>query len=59
MGLGDLGGALYQVATPAEARVVPVVKVQGGTVVAGLKEESGGPGPPLSPLRWLGTFAGR
>ncbi|PRY17613.1 hypothetical protein CLV70_1537 [Pseudosporangium ferrugineum] len=64
MGLGDLGGALYQVATPAEARLVPVVKVQGGTVVAGLKEESGGSGPAIvtvtlaRDVRWQVKVAG-
>ncbi|MFI7376350.1 hypothetical protein ACIBSW_40325 [Actinoplanes sp. NPDC049668] len=36
--VGDLGGDLYQVSTPAESSVVPKVDVDGSSVVAGLRD---------------------
>ncbi|WP_199512345.1 hypothetical protein [Nucisporomicrobium flavum] len=44
--LADLGGPLYQVATPAGSKVVPAVQAEGNAVVAGLRD-SGQAGPAL------------
>ncbi|UQU64802.1 hypothetical protein COUCH_38745 [Couchioplanes caeruleus] len=44
--LADLGGSLFQVATPAGSKVVPGVQADGNAVVAGLRD-SGQAGPAM------------
>jgi hypothetical protein len=61
--VGDLGTALFEVATPAESKVVPKVDVNGSTVVAGLRG-TGRTGPALvtivlsDDVRWAVRLAG-
>ncbi|GAA2493090.1 hypothetical protein GCM10010434_042100 [Winogradskya humida] len=61
--VGDLGGDLFSVSTPAESRVVPAVSVDGNTVVAGLRD-SGVGGPAIvnvvlaTDVRWQVRLSG-
>lgn len=61
--VGDLGGDLFEVSTPAESKVVPKVDVDGPTVVAGLRD-TGLAGPALvtvvlsDDVRWGVRMAG-
>jgi hypothetical protein len=61
--VGDLGGDLYSVSTPAESKVVPVVSGDRNTVVAGLRE-TGLTGPALvtvvlaQDVRWQVRLSG-
>ena len=61
--VGDLGGDLFEVSTPAESKVVPKVDVDGSTVVAGLRD-TGLAGPALvtvvlsDDVRWGVRMAG-
>ncbi len=61
--VGDLGPDLFEVATPAESKVVPKVDVDGSTVVAGLKG-TGLTGPALitvvlsDDVRWVVRLTG-
>ncbi|MFI5938485.1 hypothetical protein [Actinoplanes sp. NPDC051494] len=61
--LGDLGGDLFSVATPADSKVAPSVAVDGNTVLAGLRG-SGLSGPAMvtvvlaRDVRWQIRLAG-
>ncbi|MET0416893.1 MAG: hypothetical protein ABW022_12820 [Actinoplanes sp.] len=61
--LGDLGTDRYEVSTPDNSRVVPAVTVQGGEIVAGVRD-SGAAGPAVvdvvlsSSVRWQIRLAG-
>ena len=61
--LGDLGGDLFEVATPQGARIAPAVSVDGDDVVAGLRD-TGEAGPAVvtvvlsSSVRWQVRLAG-
>ncbi|MGX6608548.1 hypothetical protein ACWKSP_41515 [Micromonosporaceae bacterium Da 78-11] len=61
--LGDLGGDLYEVATPDGSRVAPAVSADGNDVVAGLRDTGEG-GPAVvtvvlsSSVRWQVRLAG-
>lgn len=61
--IADLAGDSYEVSTPDGAKVVPAVSVDGGQVVAGLRD-SGGAGPAVvdvvldSSVRWQVRLAG-
>jgi hypothetical protein len=61
--LGDLGGDLYELSTPDDSKVAPTAAIEGGDLVAGLRD-TGGSGPAVlsvvlrDDVRWQVRLAG-